>query len=135
MAHIIWDSSYSVNVKEIDKQHKQLIKIYNDLFEAMTQGKGNTILSNIINDLVNYTVYHFETEEKYFDEFKYIGRARHKQEHKDFVNKISDFKTKFDNGQVGISLDIMNFLNKWIKNHIKVSDKKYSELFNKNGLK
>ena len=69
MAFLDWDDSLSVNVTEIDDQHKKLIGTLNDLYDAMDDGKGNDVLGKILKELTDYTVYHFQTEENYFKKF------------------------------------------------------------------
>jgi len=135
MALINWDDSLSVNVTEIDKQHQKLISMINELSDAMKQGKGKDIMEKIINGLVDYTVTHFKTEEKYFAQFGYPDTENHKKEHDNFVQKVKDFKDGFEKGELSLSIEVMTFLSDWIQNHIKVTDKKYSKLFNEKGLK
>jgi hemerythrin len=129
-----WDDSFSVKVTEIDEQHKKLILLINNLYDAMMQGKGKDVLGSILSELANYTVTHFGTEEKYFDKFNYENTLPHKLEHKKFVEKVTEFKTKFDSGNATITIDLMNFLKDWLVNHIKGTDQKYSNCFNENGL-
>ncbi|MCL5807711.1 MAG: hemerythrin, partial [Deltaproteobacteria bacterium] len=74
-------------------------------------------------------------EEKYFNQFKYPETDQHKQEHVAFSTKVDEFAKKFQNGQLGISIDLMDFLSNWLGKHIKGTDKKYSAFFNANGLK
>jgi hemerythrin len=44
MALIQWNDSLSVNVVEIDKQHQKLVRMINELNDAMRQGKGKEAL-------------------------------------------------------------------------------------------
>jgi hemerythrin len=134
MAFMQWTDDYSVKVSEIDQQHQRLIALINDLFEAMQQGKGKDVLGNILNGLMAYTGTHFKTEEKYFDQFGYPETAAHKKEHANFVAKVMEFKKAFDAGQSGLSLNVMNFLNGWLVNHIQNIDKRYGPFFNEKGL-
>jgi len=135
MALIQWDGTFSVNVAEIDKQHQKLVELINNLNEAMKQGKGKDILANIIGELFAYAGDHFATEEKYFDRFGYPAAASHKLEHVDFVKKVSEFKDGFNSGQLALTIEVMNFLKDWLKNHILGIDKKYGPFFNEKGLK
>ena len=64
MALMVWDNSFSVNVKEIDAQHQKLIALINDLHDAMKTGKAKDVLGKILSDLTDYTVYHFGNEER-----------------------------------------------------------------------
>jgi hemerythrin len=135
MPLIQWNDGLSVNVAEIDKQHQKLVGMINDLNDAMLQGKGKDIIGKILNGLFLYAGTHFKTEERYFDQFGYPEAESHKKEHTDFVKKVSEFKSGFDQGKVGLSVDVMKFLSNWLQNHIKGVDKKYAPLFNAKGLK
>ncbi|HVN23943.1 MAG TPA: bacteriohemerythrin [Syntrophorhabdales bacterium] len=130
-----WTNSLSVNVGEIDSQHQKLVRLINDLGDAMRVGKGKDLLGKTIAELASYTVAHFSTEEKYFDKFGYPDAATHKVEHKKFIEEVSKFKKDFDSGNVGLSTSVMNFLSDWLKNHIMGKDKKYGPFFNEKGLK
>jgi hemerythrin len=135
MALIQWNNNLSVGIAEIDSQHQRLVKLIGDLNEAMRVGKGKEITGKIINDLTNYTLTHFATEEKYFAQFGYPDTNAHKDEHLKFVQKVSAFKKDFEESRVGITIPIMNFLSDWLKNHIMGSDKKYGPFLIENGLK
>lgn len=135
MALIQWDSSFSVNVEEIDRQHQRLIQMVNDLNDAMRQGRGKDVLARIIEGLTAYTLTHFATEEKYFDQFGYADTAAHKKAHSDFVSKVSDVKQRHARGELGLTIEIMDFLSDWLNRHIKGSDKAYGPFFNEKGLK
>ena len=135
MAVILWNDSLSVNVAEIDQQHRRLIEMINDLNDAMRQGKGNDVLGATVNGLLAYAALHFKTEEKYFDLFGYPAAAGHKKEHADFTEKVSGFKDGFEKGHLGLTVQILNFLGSWLQNHIKGSDKQYGPFFNAKGLK
>lgn len=135
MPLVLWDNSFSVNVQEIDHQHEKLFDLINSLYEAMKKGQGKEILPKIIDELFQYVEKHFSTEEKYFDRFNYSESESHKLEHYNFLKKVSEFKKSFEAGQIGLTIDIITFLQEWLTRHIKVVDKKYSNFFNENGLK
>ncbi len=132
---IQWDNSLSVGVGEIDLQHQRLVKMINELNDAMRVGKSKEMLGKIVSGLISYVRVHFATEEKYFAQFKYPETDQHVQEHRAFSQKVDDFAKKFQDGQLGLSIELMNFLSDWLGKHIKGIDKKYSALFNANGLK
>ena len=134
MALITWADKYSVNVNEIDEQHKKLVGFLNNLHDAMLNGKSKDMILNIIDDMSEYTVYHFSTEEKYMSEFDYPDYSTHKKEHDEFVNKVLEYRKDYETEKVGLNFEIMNFLNRWIEKHIQISDKKYGPLFNENGV-
>lgn len=131
---IQWNDNYTVKVSELDEQHKKLIKMINELSEAMTQGKGKEIIKPILQGLVSYTRVHFQNEEKYFQQFNYSDSSQHISQHQAFIQKINEFQNDYNNGNIGLSIKVMNFLSDWLIKHIQGTDKQYSACFNENGL-
>lgn len=134
MALINWNDSYSVKIREIDNQHRELVNILNELYEAMNAQKGSDILGRVILKLITYTKQHFATEEGYMQRFGYPDYAAHKREHEAFTQKVLSFKQDFDAGKVAMSVQITAFLRDWLVKHISGVDKKYSDFFNSKGL-
>ena len=58
-----WTEELSVGVPSIDEQHKVLIRLLNELFDATQAERGQTLLGKVLNELADYTVYHFQYEE------------------------------------------------------------------------
>lgn len=129
-----WSPDLSVNIAEIDSQHKKLIGILNLLHESMRTGKGKDVLAKVLNDLTDYTVYHFGTEERLFEKYAYPEYRAHKRQHDDLTSQVLELKKRFEAGQVTITVEVMNFLKEWLNNHIRHTDKKYSEYLNSKGV-
>jgi hemerythrin-like metal-binding domain len=134
MALVTWSDKYSMQIKEIDDQHKVLVGMINELHDAMKQAKSKEVSLEIINKMAEYTKFHFSTEEKYMTRFAYPDYAEHKREHENFVENVIKFKEDYENGKAGVSYDILNFLKDWLVGHIQDSDKKYAPLFIEKGL-
>ena len=134
MALIDWNDRLSVNVREIDQQHQKLVAMINELNDAMRERRAKEVLGKIIDGLISYTATHFSTEEKYFTQYQYPETAVHAIEHKNFVKKVTEFKTAFDNDQMMLSIDVINFLRDWLVKHIQGTDKKYGPFLNKKGI-
>ncbi|XCN71439.1 MAG: bacteriohemerythrin [Candidatus Electrothrix aestuarii] len=135
MSLIRWNDSFSVNVSKIDQEHKKLVEMVNELTDAMKEGQGKEVLGEILNGLIAYTASHFQTEENYFRQVKYPDAEEHKKEHVAFVQKVSEFKQEFDAGRATVSVNVLQFLSKWLQTHIKVADQKYSSYLNEKGIK
>ncbi|GJQ59087.1 MAG: hemerythrin [Candidatus Scalindua sp. AMX11] len=141
MPLITWNESMSVNIEEIDRQHQEFVDILNILFDAMKVAKGSEVLEEVITKLVDYAHYHFQAEEKYFDEFEYLEADLHKIEHKYFLEQIDAFKKALDEGNTlrynndtPLSVDVWKLLKHWLLNHIMDFDKKYVPLFREKGV-
>lgn len=135
MSLIDWDDSYSVNVNLIDRQHQKLFNLSNVYYDAVQNGKSKTALFKLLDGLMEYALVHFSTEERYFAQFNYKETKAHKQEHKNLLAKVNEIKSKV---KVGVKIeddDVSRFLQIWLVAHIKGTDHKYTECFNKNGLR
>ena len=64
MALITWGPSIMVGVPDIDKQHKRLVDLINELHTAMTKGQGRDVVGRVVDALVSYTRDHFGFEER-----------------------------------------------------------------------
>lgn len=135
MPLITWDESFSVNVRELDEEHKRFAAMLNDLNQAMKDGHEKDALESTLVDLIGYAATHFRAEERYFDLFGYPDTENHKKEHADFLKSTAAFIDKFEKGETALTDEVMYFLGKWLVGHILGVDKHYSEFFNEHGLK
>lgn len=133
MSYVEWSDRMSVGVHAIDQQHRELLRLINELHDAMAQGVGTTVLRQIIDGLIEYTGVHFTTEESYFKGRDYPDCVAHEQQHRDFVAKVTDFKQGFDEGRLMLTLDVMSFLGDWLVDHIQGSDASYVPFLHSEG--
>lgn len=134
VSKIVWTPEMSVHVSSIDEQHKKLIGIINRLNTAMQDRAATSILEEVFDELTEYTRKHFLTEEHYFQQVKYPDTDAHKEEHDGFIYKLISFRNDFENGSETVSADIIDFLYRWLVDHIQGSDKAYSSLLNAKGI-
>ncbi|NUN07754.1 MAG: hemerythrin family protein [Ignavibacteriaceae bacterium] len=136
MALITWDDTLSVNIKKIDEQHKKLIGLLNSLYDAMLTGKSKETLGTVLNELVNYTVYHFTTEEEYMLKYDFPADKYefHVKEHNEFKAKAADLVSRFETSSAILSLEVFNYLRDWVKNHVMDTDKQYQDFLNQQGV-
>jgi hemerythrin len=134
MPLITWNDGLSVKVPEMDDQHKRLLDIINRLHDAMMNRGGQQVLGGLFGELVDYTVTHFQSEEKYMRGTSYPGYPQQKKQHDEFVQKANDLKKRFESGEPCISMQTMDFLKDWLVKHIQGMDKKYGDHFLKAGV-
>jgi hemerythrin len=127
-----WKSSYSVNVERCDDDHKKLFALICDLRTAMHSGKGAQIIEAIVWELEEYSIYHFSAEEALLEQTNYPGLEAHRLEHRKFIDTLAKFRR---DGLEGKSLEVLNFMNRWLVNHIKRTDRQYSAHLNAHGVR
>ena len=118
---------YKTGIDFIDEQHKVLFEIadktYNLLKNDFTLDKYDKIVA-LIEELQNYTVFHFNAEEEYMKSINYKRMFTQKVEHDAFIKRIKDvdFK-KIDLDQDEYIVSILQLLNDWLTGHIFENDK------------
>lgn len=118
---------YKTGIDFIDEQHKILFgiadKTYNLLKNDFTLDKYDKIVA-LIQELQNYTVFHFNAEEEYMTSINYKRMFTQKIEHDAFIKRIKDvdFK-KIDHDQDDYIISILQLLNDWLTGHIFENDK------------
>lgn len=126
-----WKDEFATGNKKVDQQHQKLFEIGNRAYELLRNDlyldKYDRIVT-IINELKDYTVYHFQSEEDYMLKIKYKGFFAHKMEHDNFIKKINNIDyDRIDEGQNDYILEILSFIADWISEHILVKDKQHSQ--------
>lgn len=134
MALFEWSDKYSVNIKQIDEQHKKLVDMLNELYEAMKTGKGKEVLGKTLTELIQYVGTHFATEEKLFSTYGYPEYNAHKAEHIKLTQKAIELQKDFQQGAPVLTVEVLGFLRDWLQNHILGTDKKYSQFLNSKGI-
>lgn len=133
MSLICWNKLYSVSVHKFDEQHKELIRLINELHDSMLQSNSQEVLSNILLRLSDYTIFHFSDEENLMEQYNYSEYLSHKKSHQDLINQVKSLIKRHMEGML-ITTEVMNFLKQWLNDHILTEDKAYSEFFNKQGI-
>ncbi len=130
-----WTDQMSVKVEEIDLQHKMLIDLLNEMYQAFMNKEHKDKVGDVINRMVSYASFHFETEEKYFNQTKFEGSVSHIAEHQNFRDKVNEFVQKYQKNNGALTYEVMTFLRNWLTNHIMFTDRLYIDCFTNNGLK
>ena len=125
-----WNDSYSVKVRAIDEEHKQLFKMINDLHEAMKSGQGSMVVVKVLDRLIQYTRIHFANEEDAMAQAEYPAFITHVAAHRDLTQKVEELSLKVKGGTAGVSVEVMDFLQRWLTDHILHMDQKYAPFLN-----
>jgi len=129
MAFIDWQENYSVGIKQFNDDHKELVKIINELHNGLVSNLGISQMTYVMDGLVNYTVGHFAREEKYMKKYDYSGYDEHKEEHEKLLNKVREYYQMLKDGRSSFTIELMAFLKDWLVDHILGSDMEYKEFF------
>ena len=122
---INWIPSFEIGIEKIDAEHKKLVDIINDFYNVFASSQGHAEIGKVINELVNYTIFHFTAEEEMFKKSDYPDTENHIKKHVGFVNKLKDYHKEVSSGNMTTSYDMVTFLKDWLIIHIKETDTTY----------
>jgi hemerythrin len=129
-----WRDEYSINVSEMDNDHKRLFEISNRLYEAINSGENRSELENILNLIINHTGQHFDKEENLMEKYNFPERNIQHKQHELFRETVLQYKTKFKSNEIEIDMDFINLHKDWVINHILTEDRKYGIHLNREGV-
>ena len=121
-----WTEELSVGIPEIDRQHRRLMEIIEELGKAMKERRGQEEAARVVGKLVAYVRNHFELEERLFREHGYPESQEHMRRHLEFTRRAHGFRQQAEAGTLLLSVEIMRFLRDWWMTHITVEDQKYA---------
>lgn len=122
---------YHTGIDFIDEEHAKLFEIANHAYDLLTNqfvtDKYDAIVA-VLEELKDYTKYHFNHEEEYMKSINYPKRFSQLHQHTQFINKLESYNLKeIDVNQQEGLLEILDFLALWLQSHIKGMDKKIGE--------
>lgn len=127
MSYISWKKSFSIGIQAIDDQHKKLVEIINELYEAQRLGTSQSIICDVLIRLDDYTKYHFNMEEMMQHANMYPDLSNHKKEHQEFIDRLTLLKRDAKKNNLLLSLKTLDYLKNWTINHILGSDRDFGE--------
>jgi len=126
-----WKDIYSIGIEEFDIQHKRLFAIYNDLYDAQQKGIASAMLDEKLQEMYDYTKYHFTQEEKLLESAGYPKLEEHIKEHRYYEKHIEDLIKSSEKGKIMVTIKTIDYLKDWIITHILGSDKEYTAFLTK----
>jgi hemerythrin len=134
MDFMTWSDDYSVHIVQLDAQHKHLVGMINGLVEVMKRGCQDDELAALLEDLLDYTRYHFESEEKTMARANYPDLAEHRAKHAAMRAEVERLLAGARSGNTTTAMKLMAFLKNWLIKHINGTDKMYVPALQKAGI-
>ena len=134
MSFITWTLDLDTGFADIDDQHKVLVDKINKFYDVYQT--GNVVDIKIaLQELLDYTVFHFDHEEKMLEEANYRMLEPHKKVHQNFVEKMQSLQGRYENGDIEATQELLNLLEGWLFRHIRLNDHGYIESVKKSGIR
>jgi hemerythrin len=126
-----WSDEFSVGVDEIDREHKRLLGVLNDLHDAVQAGEAREVLGKVMDELLLYVAYHFAHEEELFLRTDYPGFERHRLQHRALTITVKEIYEDFQlSDSEALPRQVLLFLKNWLYDHIMGSDRAFGVYYN-----
>lgn len=123
MALVEWSSEYEIGIPALDAQQKRFVGFINDL-DVACRTNDSAKAKHVMEELLHYTVTHFEVEEELLERAEYPYLKAHRKVHELFMKKVSEIRARSNKGE-DVALDLLELLKGWLNNHIKREDRDF----------
>lgn len=129
-------TTYKMGIASIDDQHSKWIEMIKELQTAQEEKGSNAdiVVLQILVRLYAYASSHFAYEEKLFSSYSYPLKDEHILQHKQFLKMLDNFKQDVEKKNVPMIILVLNTMQRWFIDHIKVEDSKYVEFMKSRGV-
>lgn len=110
---------------DIDGQHRMLIHMIRELSAQIVAKEHHQGVLDALQGMLAYAATHFEDEEEIMEQADWDGLERHEGLHARFLWKTGDLKSRVQENSAQASHEALEFLLKWLVEHIKVEDRAF----------
>lgn len=96
------------------------------------ESKANILAT--IDELIDYTGYHFGFEEKYLKDFSYNKFDEYKAIHDQFLSTVKAYRSTYSENESISLIKLLTYIKSWVQYYIPLHDQQYISLFKNNGL-
>jgi hemerythrin len=122
----VWTEDFVLGIEPFDAHHQHLVSLINETTLCLDRGAPQTDVGKILDSLVEYSWYHFNTEEYWMKDHNYPQLEEHCAIHKKFSSNILEYKARLANGNAAIAEELSTYLNFWLIDHIVICDSGYA---------
>jgi hemerythrin len=122
MKDLIWDNSLSVEIQEIDEDHRRLVDLFNILNHSVAEEEAANYIEAVMEELISCTIWHFRHEERLMLKYVYEGFEEHKSEHLELIESVKELQQKLLQEGKQVSSEDIKFLEHWLTGHILGAD-------------
>jgi hemerythrin-like metal-binding protein len=119
---LIWDDTLSVQIQEIDEDHRRLVELFNILNHSVAEGDASNYIEAVMEELICCTAWHFRHEERLMLKYGYEGFEEHKMEHQELIESVRALQQKLLQEGKSVSSEDIEFLERWLTGHILGAD-------------
>ena len=123
MAYFEWADDMVIDGGPIDRDHRLLVDLVNELHTATSQGAGREVVASILSRAISSTREHLTREEQLMEEMGFPDLEEHKVGHVSFMEDLYSLQRKLEQGGITVAAQLSAILRDWLSLHIRRNDK------------
>jgi len=131
---LTWNHACGVGVSAMDDQHGILMDAMNDLRLALVRGAGREQVSQLLDQLIEFTRMHFASEEQLMEHTGFPGLAAHRHQHHALLAQGLEAAHRLQYGESVEMHQLLCFMRDWFLKHIEGPDREYGPWLNAHGI-
>jgi hemerythrin-like metal-binding protein len=134
MKELEWKDEYALGIPAIDLQHKRIFDCIISILAGPSADDRLRAEAEILK-LLGLLQEHFTLEESMMRTLNYAELEPHIEEHRRFHADVHHLAERFLRHKTGVSGEAIKTVQKWLREHIMTSDKRYVDFFSSAALR
>ena len=123
-----------IGLNIIDSQTKKWTEHINKFYADFKRKAAPKSILQSLDELIDYTGYHFGFEDKYLKDFNYSKYDEFKQNHDTFMSTLQTHRAEYAEGENIAIIKAITFIKSWMSNYKSTIDAEFISLFKSHGL-
>ncbi len=119
----VWHSEYSLGIRDIDSQHRNLFRLGALLDGLVSRGAGRQEIAPCLSALASAMRAHFDLEEKFMSARATPGYASHRADHERIYAKVASLVPEVSAGSADVTPVLLESIDAWVRKHIVTADR------------
>lgn len=119
-----WTDALAIGIEDIDRHHRQLFEIINELHDAIDANLTESVIGDILLRLTDYVGYHFECEEQIMRSLGFPEIETHQVEYNNLLTKLGYLIYEYETKSGGIANSMLDYLQNLVITHVTTEDAK-----------
>ena len=123
MKPLAFTENLKFGVAGIDRQHRRMIRIVNDLLDAVSNRDVGEAEIRLLDELVRLTDVHFRTEEEWMRRCRYAHAEIHTESHAHLLDELLELRDGLFKRREHVNRKAVAFVRRWLESHLAESDR------------
>lgn len=133
---LVWNDSWLLQIDELDADHREMVRLINDLFcagtsdEATGDAQPMPPMTERLSALLGHLRVHFEREETFLAAIEYPALVEHRREHAIQMAELVDMhRVLAETGARGLDDEAADGIRRWFFNHVVAEDLRFARYY------